>query len=380
MKILYIDETYPPDIRGSVPYVSDLVKYFRENGDWVDVLTVGSHRRSIIEEGDHGCVIRMPCHLEFDSARFSFEFILFLLRKFNNYDIIHLNMPNPIGEVSFLFCHVINNRRGPKIVTTFHAEVVPQKKFAWLYNNLIARNVLAHSDCIVVSSPKLAETTKILAPYKKKLKIVPFGIDVLEWKRRAELAQMPPLPPLFNKSDTHHILFVGRLVRYKGVDVLLKAMTQAPGVLCIVGDGFLRKRIEELRVSLSLSNRVCLLGHISNYELAKMYEWADILVLPSVDRGEAFGYVLLEAMAQSTALITTELGTGTSWVNVNGETGLVVPPRDPYSLANAIRMICESPEILAKFKRNGLNRVLNFFTLEQMCLKTYEIYRSLLVS
>jgi rhamnosyl/mannosyltransferase len=191
---------------------------------------------------------------------------------------------------------------------------------------------------------------------------------------------MPSLPPIFNKSDIPHILFVGRLVRYKGVDVLLKAMTQAPGVLCIVGDGYLRGKIEELRASLNLTNRVCLLGRISNNELAKMYEWADILVLPSIDRGEAFGYVLLEAMAHSTALITTELGTGTSWVNVHGETGLVVPPNDPHSLANAIRTISECPETLAKFKRNGLKRVLTLFTLEQMCLKTYDIYQSLIGS
>jgi rhamnosyl/mannosyltransferase len=378
MKILYIDETYPPDVRGSVPYVSDLVKYVRGKGDWADVLTVGADKRLTIEEGDHGSIIRMPCHLEFDSARLSFNVTLFLLRKLDEYDIIHLNVPNPIGEFSLLLCHALNRRRKAKVVTTFHAEVVPQKRFAWIYNNIIARNVLARSDCIIVSSPKFAETSKILAHHRKKLRIIPFGIDLYEWKTRAESGQMPPLPPIFNKSDIPHILFVGRLVRYKGVDVLLKAMPQAPGVLCIVGDGYLRGKIEQLRASLNLTNRVCLLGRISNNELAKMYEWADILVLPSIDRGEAFGYVLIEAMAHSTALITTELGTGTSWVNVHGETGLVVPPNDPHSLANAIKTISESPEILAKFKKNGLKRVSTLFTLEQMCLKTYDTYQSLI--
>ncbi|MCL4552104.1 MAG: glycosyltransferase [Candidatus Marsarchaeota archaeon] len=351
MRILLIDETYPPDVRGSVPYAPDLVKYVRSQGDEIDVLTVGEDNQTRIEMEQGGCIFRMPRHAELDSARLSVGPLRFLLRRIDSYDILHLNHPNPIGELAFLLCKGLSRGRRVRSVVTFHAEVVSAKKFSRLFNATITHPVLRRLDRIIVSSPNMARTATCLARVRAKVRVVPFGIDMDAWRSRTKL----PLPanPNTPVNCSPRLLFVGRLARYKGLPVLLKAMADAPGFLYIAGDGPLRDSLGAQRSALGLTDRVELLGRVGVDLLASLYKWADVLILPSIDRGEAFGYVLIEAMAHETALITTELGTGTSWINVHGETGLVIPPDNPKLLASAIQTVSSHPDVLARFKRNA---------------------------
>ena len=100
--------------------------------------------------------------------------------------------------------------------------------------------------------------------------------------------------------------------------------------------------------------------------------------MPSIDRGEAFGYVLAEAAAARTALISTDLGTGTSYVNVDGQTGFVVPPRDSHALANAIKSLAQDPEALETMKTNAQERALSNFSEAQMLARTADVYHKLI--
>ncbi len=376
MKILLIDETYPPDRRGSVPYAMDLAKYVRGRGDEADILTVGESKHLEIEQVTNGCVYRMPRHAEFDSARLSAALPWFLLKNIDYYDIVHLNRPNPIGELAFLLCKGTWRGRHTASVVTFHAEVVSTKRFARLYNAIITNPVMQLADKIIVSSPQMASTVACLSTVQEKTTVIPFGINLHAWQSCSK-PQLPEQLMTINNGQLH-LLFVGRLVRYKGIDVLVKAMTTAPGLLYIAGDGPLRESIDSLIKTLGLTERVKILGRVSDDLLSSLYTWADVLILPSVDRGEAFGYVLIEAMAHSTALISTELGTGTSWINIHGETGLVVPPRDSGILAGAIHTIAAQPDLLAQYKRNALRRAEEKFTLARMLTDTYCLYESLL--
>jgi rhamnosyl/mannosyltransferase len=176
------------------------------------------------------------------------------------------------------------------------------------------------------------------------------------------------------------LLYVGRLSRYKGVDVLLEALRGAPGSLRIVGNGPLRGDLERIIVDSELSGRVSFLGHVSNEVLHQMYEEADILLLPSTDRAEAFGYVLIEAMSHSTALITTELGTGTSWVNVDGKTGMVVPANNAGALRAAIVTLGTDARLLKSAKAASGARYQKCFRLETMLSGTLSVYDQLLRS
>jgi hypothetical protein len=131
-RILMVDETYPPDTRWSVPYSSDLVRHLRGLGHYVDVLTVGEgFKREVIPEA-LGSLYRMGNHFEFSSARLSGSVLKFLVQNWHRFDLIHLNSPNPIGELSFLICKRIFGNTGPRAVLTYHADVVGDKPLSGL--------------------------------------------------------------------------------------------------------------------------------------------------------------------------------------------------------------------------------------------------------
>jgi rhamnosyl/mannosyltransferase len=136
----------------------------------------------------------------------------------------------------------------------------------------------------------------------------------------------------------------------------------------------LKSSLEELASSLGLGDRVTFTGFIGDEELLERYHAADVLVLPSIDAGEAFGYVLLEAMICSTAIISTELGTGTSFVNAHGETGLVVRPNDVDALKGALNQLAGDRALLERFRHAARRRVLDHFTIQRMLRETEELY------
>ena len=368
-RILVLDETFPPDIRGYVPYSQDLCLHLRRLGHVVDVLTVGERFHAEIIRQDGGSLYRMGKQLDCSSARLSVSVPAFMLKHWQSYDLVHLNSPNPIGELGLLICKAVFGARRPRLIVTFHAEVVDTKPFARQYNQLIARAVLQFCDKIVVSSPSLQQQSRILAPFKNKMHVIPFGTDIRSDQNTADSPKPSELWP-----GKPRLLFVGRLARYKGLPVLIEAMRTAPGHLNIVGDGPLRMQIEEAVRKYSLSDRVRLFGRVNKETLRALFEHADIHILPSIDRGEAFGYVLIEAMAYATALITTELHTGTSWVNVDGETGIVVPPNDSTALSRAIAELSLSDGRLESSKRAALARYEACFRLDRMLSSTVSLY------
>lgn len=368
-RVLMLDETYPPDVRGSVPYSRDIASHLRQAGWHVDVLTVGEHLRRDVTPDGAGALYRMGKHLEFSSARLSLGVPGFVFRRWRTYDVIHLNFPNPIGEFAFLVCRQLLGSPGPRSVVTFHAEVVEAKPFAKSYNRMVTRRVLAQADTIIVSSPNLARNTAILQPFSQKIQVIPFGTSATGVKGSGALIPWAGQPKL---------LYVGRLARYKGLDVLLNAMRSAPGSLRIVGNGPLRGDLDKAVGDGQLSGRVSLLGHVSDEVLHQLYEEADILLLPSTDRAEAFGYVLIEAMSHSTALITTELGTGTSWVNVHEKTGIVVPPNNVEALRAAIVQLGTDLQRLRSAQAASAARYQECFRLDAMLSKTVDVYERLL--
>jgi rhamnosyl/mannosyltransferase len=334
----------------------------------VDVLTVGDRLRANVTPEGCGSVYRMGRHLEFNSARLSLGVAGFLFRRWRTYQVIHLNVPNPSGELAFLLCERLLALPRPRSVVTFHAEVVEAKPFAKPYNRLVTKRVLARADRIIVSSPDLARNTNLLRPFSQKIQVIPFGVPATGNRTGDSRPRAGQL----------RLLFVGRLSRYKGLDVLLQALRGAPGFLKVVGNGPLRGDLERAIGEGRLSGRVSLLGRVSHEELHRLYEEADILLLPSTDRAEAFGYVLIEAMSHSTALITTELGTGTSWVNVHGKTGIVVPPRDVKALRDAIIQLGTDASRLRSAQAASADRYQERFRLEVMLSSTVAMYEQLL--
>ncbi|PWH17086.1 MAG: glycosyl transferase family 1 [Ardenticatenia bacterium] len=276
-------------------------------------------------------------------------------------DLLHVHSPYPLGEVTGWLL-----RRNSAVVITHHSDVVRQRGWLRLYAPLL-RHVLCTVDRIIATSPRYIETSPWLRPVAHKCVVVPLGVDV---------RQFTPSPKL--ESGMLRLLFVGRLRYYKGLDVLLRALVQLPDAqLTIVGDGPMRAPWETLARSLRLDERVHFAGDVPDAELPGWYRRADVFVLPANARAEAFGTVLLEAMASGLPCVTTEVGTGTSWIVQHGVTGLVVPPNDVAALSAALEQLRDSA-LRDAMGRAGRARVEQNFTLARMLQGVEAVYQDAL--
>lgn len=366
-KILMVTYDYYPSAGGGIRYQKDIVDYFRTKQNIVDVLTISTDSRMHIESHERGSIIRLPRLATVHSAPLSKPYCYLFGKMVSNYDIVHFNFPNPIAELSAL--RHSKKIKNIKTVVFYHADIVPAKRFSGIYNRFVTPHFLKNMDYILVSSPNLPKYSPHLQPFKNKIHTIPFGIDVNHYLPLSDrLVKVP-----HDRNDLN-ILFVGRLSRYKGIDYLIRAMRGLEGKLSIIGEGPLKESLQQLAETMNLKERVEFCGYVSEQMLLEKYQKADILVLPSTDAGEAFGYVLIEAMACRTALISTELRTGTSWVNADGQTGFVIPPKDVKSLHNVLKRLSEDRALLEQFKNNALHRAHEQFSLNRMLRETENIY------
>ena len=176
------------------------------------------------------------------------------------------------------------------------------------------------------------------------------------------------------------MLFVGRLRYYKGLDVLINALPDIATRVLIVGIGPMLDEWQALAKARNVADKIMWLGEVSDDDLPVLYHQSDLFVLPATHPSEAFGLVQVEAMASGMPVVCTELGTGTSWVNVDGQTGRVVPPRDPQALADAINSLLADPERRHTLGQAARARALAEFTVEKMIERVMDVYAALLRS
>ena len=235
---------------------------------------------------------------------------------------------------------------------------------------------LKRADLILVGAQGVAKGSRYLGPYLDKCKVVPFAIEnsVLEnsrkgleerWQRKAK--------------DKFKILFVGRLVYYKGCSILIEAFAKMKeeAILTILGDGPLKEELEERCKKLGIAEKVVFAGFVSETEKKKYFEQADVFVLPSVERSEAFALVQLEAMAYGIPVINTNLPSGVPEVSVHGKTGLTVKPGDIDGLASAMEWMLENRESRIRMGKEARKRVEQEYTEEKMIGDLKKIYLEL---
>jgi len=365
MRIVQLYKDYFPVLGGIENHLKLLAEGLANRGIEVTVLVTN---RSLKSE-EHFCerlrVIKASRLVTVASTPLSFDFF----RRFRRLDadITHLHFPYPPGEIARLL------RGGPgRLVITYHSDVVRQRHILRFYAPLLKR-VLQQADRIVVTSQAYANSSRHLQPFREKCEVIPLGIDVAHFEK--DCGQGVELRRRFQPPLT---LFVGHLRYYKGLDCLLQAMNGFAGQLLVVGTGPAQEEYRRMAAELAVSSRVHFLGEVSDQELPAYYRAADVFVLPSTHRSEAFGIVQLEAMAAGVPVVSTELGTGTSVVNRYGETGFVVPPRDPVALAGAIQSLLDNPERRRCMGEAGRKRVRAEFSKEVMLDRTVELYRRVL--
>ena len=181
------------------------------------------------------------------------------------------------------------------------------------------------------------------------------------------------------KYASEIVLFVGRLIYYKGVEYLIRAMKNVTASLVVIGDGPLRESLLSLAKDADVAHKVHFLGKgLSDAEMVAYYHACDVFVLPSVEITEGFGIVQLEAMACGKPVVNTNLPTGVPCVSLDNETGYTVPVRDPEALSRAINKILLNDGIKRKFGANAVQRVNDEFTMARMTESVFNVCQQVL--
>jgi len=278
---------------------------------------------------------------------------------------VHLHLPNPGAAAAYLM-----SRHKGRLVVTHHSDILGRKHLRKLCDGMV-RRVMEQASVIIVTSLRYAQTSIELAPFLEKCRVVPLGLDPGPRERR-QPARSRQIRDRFGGSL---VVAIGRLVPYKGFEYLIRAMALVAGNLVIVGSGPLRGRLENLVTQLQVADRVHLLGNVD--DLQPFYEAADIVVVPSITRAEAFGMVQLEAMARGRPVINTNLDSGVPEVSLHGKTGLTVPPADESALAEAIDRLLGDAAARQRFGTAARLRVLKEFDIDTMVRRTVDLYQGI---
>lgn len=285
-------------------------------------------------------------------------------------DLTHLHFPYPVGEAA----HYLLGR-GRRTVLTYHSDVVRQATILRFYAPLMCC-LLCAVDRIIVSTPNYLESSPVLPKFREKCQVVPYGINRTPFLSAAPEQSMA-IRSCYGGGPL--LLFVGVLRYYKGLNYLLEAMLKIPARLLVVGDGPMGDSLRAQASALRLGDKVTFAGRVADADLPAYYRAADVFVLPASERSEAYGLVQLEAMSSGLPVVCTELGTGTSYVNLHGESGLVVPPKDPEALARAINTLLTNDTLRRRLGEGALARSA-LFTVERMLAGITEVYAQVLKS
>lgn len=365
MKVLQVYKDYHPVLGGIENHVKMLAKGLIQQGVDVQVLATNTRPRTAIEEIEGVPVIKAGCPLRISGAPISPGFYVWMRRL--KPDIAHLHFPNPPGELGQLFLG-----QSHKFVLTYHSDVVRQKYLLRLYTPFLWK-VLAKADRIIATSPNYIRSSPYLSRFADKCVVIPLGIDLKPF----DTVDDDRVQTIRQRYGSPLLLFVGKLRYYKGLEYLFEALRHIQARLLVAGTGPMEDEWRALAQELGLGDKAAFLGQVSDSDLPAYYHACDLFVLPASHRSEAFGVVQVEAMACGRPVICTELGTGTSWVNIHDETGLVVPPRDPGALVEAINQLLADESLRRRLRERGRERA-QWFSKEVMVERTVELYEELL--
>ncbi len=367
--VLHMGKYYPPYEGGIENHVQSLCDGLSEHYD-VTALVFNTGRKSTHESVNGVEVLRAGSLARVLSTEISPSYLTRFARM-RRADLVHLHVPNPVGEIA---CLALPRRT--RLVVTYHSDVVRQKLLGRL-NRLILHRVLRRADRIIVFTRRYMESSPVLRHHMDKCAIIPHGIDLAEMRLTDRAAGIGR--DLRQRHGEPLILFVGRLVYYKGVDVLLRALPHVPEArLLIIGDGPLKESLEASARQAGVASQVSFLSKVPHEVKVAACHAARFLVLPATHRSEAFGLVQVEALAAGLPVISTDIDSGVPFVNAHGVTGLVVPPRDAGALGAAMRSLLDDEALRRSFSEAARARAQGLFSRSTMIRDSRALYESLL--
>lgn len=360
-----VNKKYHPWIGGVEKVAQDICEGLKDRVDFT--VLVGNDTNTTVKEEVNGVKVIRAATIKTISNTPICPSMPGLIKKHPS-DICHFHFPYPWGDVSYLMASP-----KAKLVVTYHSDIIRQKNLNKIYKPVM-RRFLGRADAIIATSPNMIKNSPVLSRLKQKCVVIPLCTDISRFEQRDE----SKIDALKSEYGPKILLFVGRLIYYKGLQYLIKAMTKIEANLLLVGEGPLKEELLNLAKELKVDSKVFFLGPKTDDELPALYQAADIFILPSIEKTEAFGIVQLEAMASGTPVICTNLKTGVPYVNKDRETGFVVPPQDSEAIARASNDILNNDELRASMSLNASKRVNAEFTKELFLDRHFDLYRSLL--
>lgn len=383
MKILHIGKYFHPAHGGIESFLMDLARESARQGvrqgilvhaqpgqpaapvdpaaypylDYFDrVATYGSFSYAPISPG-------FPSHLRRAVARFQ-------------PDLLHLHLPNPSTFWALLSTRA---RRIPWLIH-WHADAVGPElerllRFLYIFYRPFEQALLDRADQVIVSSLPYLQGSPALEPWSTHCRVVPLGLDSQRIQPRSERQ----VSPGWDRGEALRILTVGRLTPYKGLDVLIRAIATTRASIVIVGEGPQRAVLEPLITQLGIEQRVHLLGAVSDAERNFLLSQCDLVCLPSLNRAEAFGISVLEAMAMGKPALVSRLeGSGLPWLVEDGRTGWHVQPGDVEALAAKIDWLDKNRDAISASGRRAAQRYRECFEIERVTRRIIEIQSDIL--
>jgi len=367
IRVLHFFKCAMPDTLGGVERVLDQIgRGAPSRGLEVDVLSLSRIPDPRVVIMDGYSVHRERIDFEFASTPISLR----ALRRFSQLskwaDVIHYHFPWPFMDVAH-FAARINK---PSVVT-YHSDIIRQESLARVYRPLMNR-FLGSVSRIVATSPNYLSTSAILERFRSKVTVIPIGLDRSTYASPSEGI----MRAWRERLGAKFFLFVGVLRYYKGLHILLEAARGLDYPLVIIGSGPGERELRMKASELGLRN-IHFLGFVPDEDKIAILKLAHGVVFPSHLRSEAFGITLLEGAMFGKPLISSEIGTGTSFINIDGQTGLVIPPSDPIALRDAMRWLWENDAEGARMGRRAEERYRRLFTADQMNDRYLTLYREL---
>lgn len=383
LNVLHIGKFFPPYAGGMETFLRDIMAALRRLGCGQTALVhqsrplTGSTTERVTVGDAELEVVRVSVWFRLLFTPISPLFPLWLNRllKARAPDVLHLHTPN----VSAFWALLLPRARRIPWVIQWQSDVVASEHslglrlFYGLYRPF-EHMLLKRCDCIIVSSPGYLESSAPLQPFRNKCRIIPLGIDPMQFTEAGGVTS----PPADAAGDLV-VLAVGRLTYYKGFEYLLRAAAEVEGVrVQLVGSGDLEARLKALAKSLGLDRRVDFLGSVSTTGLHRLMRACDCVCLPSIERTESFGLVLLEAMYFAKATLASDVpGSGMGWIVDDGDTGLTFPPRDSDKIAGALRQLQADRAMVARLGENGRRKFDRDFHIDRAASRILETYREL---
>jgi len=367
MKVLHVFKTYFPDTFGGVPQViNQLVRGTEILGVTSEVLTLSPNagEETIMVYGHK--VHRCRSSFEFASTPFSFSAFLRFRQISQEADLIHYHFPYPFSDI----LHLATAIKKPSLVT-YHSDIVKQKYLLKLYRPL-QELFLRSVDHIVATSSNYQSSSNVLLRYKNKTSVIPIGID----KATYPVASTEKLNFWRKKFGPRFFLFVGVIRYYKGLHTLVDAALNSDYPIVLVGSGPIEAELKKQAEKLQVRN-IHFLGFLPDVDKVALLKLCYAFVFPSHLRSEAFGISLLEGAMYGKPLISCEIDTGTTYINIDKKTGLVVPPNDSVALRQAMDYLWKNPKESASMGEQAEKRYGDLFTSEKMASSYVDLYQTL---